>query len=87
VLFELLGKLDLWRPEGGVNASLVSAFDNAGIEARRIAEGDAAKVFDLGREPSSVRDEYGRNDIGQSMLAARRLVEYGVPYITVNLSG
>ncbi|MBR3924293.1 MAG: DUF1501 domain-containing protein [Kiritimatiellae bacterium] len=47
----------------------------AGKEARRIAEGDAAKVFDLSAEPSALRDEYGRNDIGQTMHAARRLVE------------
>ena len=85
--FELLSKLDLWHPKKGVNALLVSEFDIAGKEARRIAEGDAAKVFDLSAEPSALRDEYGRNDIGQSMLAARRLVEYGVPYVTVNLSG
>ena len=85
--FKLLSGLDLWRPVKGVNASFVSAFDAAGREARRIAEGDAAKVFDLGSEPSALRDEYGRNDIGQTMLAARRLVEYGVPYVTVNLSG
>ena len=85
--FDLLSKLDLWRPRKGVNASFVSAFDEAGREARRIAEGDAAKVFDLQSEPLALRDEYGRNDIGQSLLAARRLVEYGVPYVTVNLSG
>ena len=85
--FELLSKLDLWHPKKGVNALLVSEFDIAGKEARRIAEGDAAKVFDLSAEPSALRDEYGRNDIGQTMLAARRLVEYGVPYVTVNLSG
>ena len=85
--FELLSKLDLWHPKKGVNVSLVSEFDIAGKEARRIAEGDAAKVFDLSAEPSALRDEYGRNDIGQTMLAARRLVEYGVPYVTVNLSG
>jgi hypothetical protein len=85
--FNLLSKLDLWRPGAGINASFVSSFDRAGIEARRIADGDAAKVFDLSSEPASVRDEYGRNTTGQSMLAARRLVEYGVPYVTVNLSG
>jgi hypothetical protein len=85
--FELLSKLDLWRPERGMNASFASSFDRAGEEARRIAEGDAAKVFDLGREPAAVRDAYGRNAVGQSLLAARRLVEYGVPYVTVNLSG
>ena len=85
--YELLEALDLWRPSSGVNSSIVKTFDDAGREARRIAEGDASKVFDLSREPSSVRENYGRNDIGQSLLAARRLVEYGVPYITVNLSG
>ena len=85
--YELLSKLDLWHPKSGDNLRIASAFDKAGKEARRIAEGDAAKVFDLASEPSALRDEYGRNDIGQSMLAARRLVEYGVPYVTVNLSG
>ena len=85
--YELLSKLDLWHPKNGDNLRIASAFDKAGKEARRIAEGDAAKVFDLASESSALRDEYGRNDIGQSMLAARRLVEYGVPYVTVNLSG
>ena len=85
--FELLAELDLWKPENGANRALASAFDTSGVEARRIAEGKAAKVFDLASEPTAVRDAYGRNEIGQTMLAARRLVEYGVPYITVNLNG
>ncbi len=85
--FELLAELDLWKSESGANRALASAFDTAGIEARRIAEGKAAKVFDLASEPTAVRDSYGRNEIGQTLLAARRLVEYGVPYVTVNLNG
>ena len=86
--FDLLSKLDLWKPTtSGVNAATAAAFDTAGIEARRIAEGDAAKVFDLALEPAELRDRYGRNETGQSLLAARRLVEYGVPYIAVNISG
>ena len=85
--FDLLSKLDLWRSESAMNAAAAAEFDRAGIEARRIAEGDAAKVFDLSREPAAVRDAYGRNETGQTLLAARRLVEYGVPYVTVNLSG
>ena len=44
-------------------------------------------MFDLSQEPAELRDEYGRTEIGQSLLAARRLVEYGVPYITVNSPG
>ena len=85
--FDLLAQLDTWRPEGGPNAAAAQAFDAAGAEARRISEGDAAKVFDLAQEPAEVRDAYGRTEIGQSLLAARRLVEYGVPYITVNSPG
>ena len=85
--FELLAQLDDWRPAGGANAEKAAAFDAAGDEARRISEGDAAKVFDLAQETDAVRGAYGRTEIGQSLLAARRLVEYGVPYVTVNVPG
>ena len=85
--FELLAQLDVWRPAGGANAEVAAAFDAAGEEARRISEGDAAKVFDLAQETDAVRGAYGRTEIGQALLAARRLVEYGVPYVTVNVPG
>jgi len=49
--------------------------------------GDAGKVFDLSLETDEVRDTYGRNTFGQSCLMARRLVETGVPYITINYKG
>jgi hypothetical protein len=49
--------------------------------------GDAGKVFDLSQERDEVRDRYGRNTFGQSCLAARRLVERGVPFITINYQG
>jgi len=39
-------------------------------------------AFDLSREPDSVRDRYGRNKLGQSMLLSRRLVEHGVRFVT-----
>jgi hypothetical protein len=44
------------------------------------------KVFDLAREPASVRDAYGYSSFGQSCLLGRRLVEAGVPYVQVNWS-
>ncbi len=44
------------------------------------AGGDA---FDLSREPAEIRDRYGRNPHGQSVLQARRLVERGVPLVCV----
>ncbi len=49
--------------------------------------GAGAKVFDLSTEPDELRDRYGRNKFGQSCLMARRLVEQGVPYITINYPG
>ena len=41
-------------------------------------------MFDLSQEKDDLRDRYGRNTFGQSCLVARRLVERGVPYITIN---
>ena len=41
------------------------------------------QAFDLGREPERVRDRYGRHSQGQSSLLARRLVEAGVPFVSV----
>ena len=43
----------------------------------------ATEAFDLNREPISVRERYGMNVHGQSVLQARRLVEAGVPVVTV----
>jgi hypothetical protein len=41
-------------------------------------------AFDLAREPDHVRERYGRNLFGSSMLVARRLVEAGVPFVSVH---
>ncbi|MBL9152861.1 MAG: DUF1501 domain-containing protein [Verrucomicrobiales bacterium] len=56
-------------------------------QAYELILGDAGKLFDLKQEPDAVRDRYGRNTFGQSCLMARRLVEKGVPYVTVNYQG
>ncbi len=44
---------------------------------------EAQAAFDITREPDRVRDAYGRNPLGQRALLARRLVEAGVPFITL----
>ncbi|MCA9033821.1 MAG: DUF1501 domain-containing protein [Planctomycetaceae bacterium] len=44
---------------------------------------EAQRAFDISQEPDEVRDRYGRNGLGQRCLLARRLVEAGVPFITV----
>jgi len=49
-----------------------------------LLESRAGEVLDLKREPAAVRERYGQTTVGQSLLMARRLVEAGVPLITVN---
>lgn len=57
--------------------------------------GDGAKAFDLSQEKDVLRDRYElrwagkstRSTFGQCCLVARRLVERGVPYITINYLG
>ncbi len=63
------------------------AVQAAGANYRRafdlLAAPAARRAFDLSREPPAVRDRYGMNRHGQSVLQARRLVEAGVPLVTV----
>ena len=47
----------------------------------------AQKAFDIHSEPDKLRDKYGRTPFGQRALLARRLVEAGVPFITLNEGG
>ena len=49
--------------------------------------GEGAKVFDLSLEKKELRDRYGRHTFGQECLAARRMIEAGVPYICINYPG
>lgn len=64
----------------GVAASM-DQFDRAAFE---LLNGNAAKdAFDLSKEDARLRDAYGRTRLGQSCLMARRLVEAGVTYITI----
>ncbi len=42
------------------------------------------QVFELEREPARVRERYGMHPLGQNLLLARRLVEAGVGFVTVN---
>src|SRR5438270_12162589 len=44
----------------------------------------ARRAFDLNKEPAAVRERYGRDTFGASVLLARRLVEAGVTFVTVH---
>ncbi|MDD4870195.1 MAG: DUF1501 domain-containing protein [Kiritimatiellae bacterium] len=49
--------------------------------------GKGKEVFDLSLEKPELRDRYGRHTFGQDCLVARRLVESGVAYVTINYPG
>lgn len=62
--------------------------DPAFAQAYRLVTSNEAKsAFDLSQEPQDVRARYGPRTFGQSCLLARRLVERGVPFVTINYSG
>lgn len=65
--------------------SEVDRFYEQGLEM--VTNDKALKAFDIGSEDTSLRERYGRNDLGQSCLLARRLVEAGVTYVTIQAGG
>jgi hypothetical protein len=83
---ELLHKLDT-LDQAGKGHEPLKAFEQAEEGAYELILGDAGKVFDLTQEKNELRDSYGRTTFGQACLVARRLVERGVPYITINYGG
>ena len=68
--------------EKSENAQLLdSSFQSA---FRIITSTQAREAFDLTKEPMAVRERYGMNRFGQCCLLARRLVEAGVRFVTIN---
>ena len=55
--------------------------------AEMVLSPEAQSAFDIEQEKPEVRDAYGRTEFGQGCLLARRLVERGVRFVTVNSGG
>jgi uncharacterized protein (DUF1501 family) len=82
------------RMREAVDAS-VASFENSSqarqldgnfhLAYRLMSSPQAREAFALEREPASTRDRYGRTRFGQSCLLARRLIERGVRFVTVNM--
>jgi hypothetical protein len=68
--------------EQSQNAQLLDSNFQAAF--RIISSKQARAAFDLSQEPRKVRDRYGMNRFGQCCLMARRLIEAGVRFVTVN---
>lgn len=84
---DLLHKLNTLEHASRSGDPKLAALAQCENEAYEMILGDAGKVFDLSQETDALRERYGRNSFGQSCLMARRLVERGVPYITINYKG
>jgi len=65
----------------------IEALDRYGQQAFDLVAGQRAQdAFDLGKEPQRVLDRYGEHDWSKKALLARRLVEAGVSFVTLDLS-
>ena len=82
----LLQSLDTFG-NAAQNDPLIGEVATARDNAYQLILGNAVKIFDLATESENIREEYGLNWFGQSCLMARRLVQIGVPYITINYRG
>ncbi len=66
------------------HAQTISVFQQKAFDLMTSAE--SKKAFDIHAEPENLREQYGRNALGQSCLMARRLVEAGVRCVTIDHS-
>jgi uncharacterized protein (DUF1501 family) len=86
-LDERLRLLDAVSSAGSASSGSRAArdWDDLHHRAVELASGPGGRqVFELHREPAAVRDRYGMHPLGQNLLLARRLVEAGVGFVTVN---
>ena len=81
---ELLESLDGLKRR--LDSGAMDDLDDVHQKAFELVSGSKAReAFDLSAEPSKLRDKYGRHAWGQYALLARRLVEAGVTFVTINL--
>lgn len=79
--------LDTFRRDLDSSGNM-DAMDRFETQAYELVTGPAARrAFDIHSEDEKIRNRYGRNEWGQSVLLARRLVEAGVSFVTVSLPG
>jgi hypothetical protein len=70
------------------SADLVDGLDTFHRQALEILRSNRTRTaFDLNQEPESLRQRYGMTPFGQGTLAARRLIDAGVRFVTISLGG
>ncbi len=83
----LLGAVDSLADKVRGNDQLATYDEFRGRAAEMILSPAAQAAFAIEKEDVKLRDRYGRSTFGQSCLLARRLVEGGVRFVTVNYGG
>jgi hypothetical protein len=79
---ELLSTIDQMRKSAEVRVADMNSHQQHAFEL--LTSKQVRTAFDISQEPDALRDTYGRHTFGQSALLARRLVESGVSFVTVN---
>ena len=80
----LLGLFDSKRKFFSTQAS---SFEKIGDQAYNVVLGNAKDAFDLEQEDQKARERYGKGGIGDQMLLARRLTQFGSKFVTVHYGG
>jgi uncharacterized protein (DUF1501 family) len=84
----LLHKFDQHFRSLDQSSDLAAGLDKFQQEALDILRSDRTKkAFDLNQEPDSLKDQYAKDAFGMSALAARRLIEAGVRFVTIGTGG
>ena len=83
----LLSRIDTLRRDSDRSGLMdgLDAFTRKAFEM--VTSPSAQRAFAIGSEETATRDLYGRTKLGQSLLLARRLVEAGVTFVTVDAGG
>lgn len=85
---KLLKDLNTRFREAETNSQLLDALDTFGEQAHSMITSETTqKAFDVSREPESVQQLFGKDDVSQSLLLAVRLIEAGVRFVTVTSQG
>lgn len=84
---ELLSQVDVLKREVDAKGDMLGLDQFYRDAFQMVTSEKTLRAFDVHREDPRLREKYGRNDLGQCCLLARRLVEAGVTYITIQAGG
>jgi uncharacterized protein (DUF1501 family) len=85
---QLLDKVNRRFRQAETNSPLLEALDKFGRQAHSmITSARSREAFDVSLEPASIQKRFADDELGQSLLLACRLIEYGTRFITVTNNG